>query len=140
MSKPSRMSAQLPPIGFTPQPHAVVRASNIFRKAGVTAEEILKESKNVDDALADDDIWELWLTASKLSYITDQCIATTEPAYLAKFAFQLAQSFNNFYHRHHILHEPDERRKQFLMLTAAVARRELLRALQVMGITVPDVM
>src|SRR5437868_14010112 len=120
--------------------YAIVRASNIFRKAGVTAEEILKESKNVDDALADDDIWELWLTASKLSYITDQCIATTEPAYLAKFAFQLAQSFNNFYHRHHILHEPDERRKQFLMLTAAVARRELLRALQVMGITVPDVM
>src|SRR5438309_912212 len=54
--------------------YAIVRASNIFRKAGVTAEEILKESKNVDDALADDDIWELWLTASKLSYITDQCI------------------------------------------------------------------
>jgi arginyl-tRNA synthetase len=116
-----------------------VRASNIFRKGGVTAEEILKQS-SVGGFLADDDIWELWLTASKLSYVTDQCIATTEPAYLAKFAFQLAQSFNNFYHRHHILHEPDERRKEFLMLTAAVARRELLRALEVMGISVPDVM
>src|SRR2546430_9355358 len=53
--------------------YAVVRASNIFRKAGVTAEEILKGSTNVDGSLADDDIWELWLIASKLTYVTDQC-------------------------------------------------------------------
>jgi arginyl-tRNA synthetase len=87
-----------------------------------------------------DDIWELWLAASKTSYIIDQCIATTEPAYLAKHAFQLAQLFNTFYHRHPILSEPDERRKQFLLATVAVVRRELIRILAVMGITVPPVM
>jgi arginyl-tRNA synthetase len=87
-----------------------------------------------------DDIWELWLAASKTSYIIDQCIATTEPAYLAKHAFQLAQLFNTFYHRHPILSEPDEKRKQFLLATVAVVRRELIRTLAVMGITVPPVM
>ena len=71
------------------------------------------------------EIWGLWLAASRTSYIVDQCIATTEPAYLAKHVFQLAQLFNTFYHRHPILTEPDESRKKFLLATAAVVRREL---------------
>ncbi len=41
----------------------------------------------------------------------DQSIATSEPAYIAKYAFQLAQEFNNFYHRHHILTEDEGRTK-----------------------------
>ena len=65
------------------------------------------------------EIWELWLAASKTSYVIDQCIATTEPAYLAKHAFQLAQLFNTFYHRYPILSETDEGRKRFLLATVA---------------------
>jgi arginyl-tRNA synthetase len=72
--------------------------------------------------------------------VIEQSIATTEPAYLAKHVFQLAQLFNTFYHRHNILNEQDEHRKRFLLLTAGVVRRELIRTLQVMGITVPPVM
>jgi arginyl-tRNA synthetase len=123
--------------------YAVVRASNIFRKASVEPEAALAEGVDLGSNLsasANNDIWELWLTASKLGYTVDQSISTTEPAYVAKYAFQLAQMFNNFYHRHHILNEPDEGRKQFLLATAAIARRELIRALGVMGITAPSVM
>jgi arginyl-tRNA synthetase len=87
-----------------------------------------------------DELWELWLAAAKTSYIVGQCIATTEPAYLAKHAFQLAQLFNTFYHRFPILSEADEGRKKFLLTTAAVVRRELIRILAAMGITVPSVM
>jgi len=72
--------------------------------------------------------------------VVEQCIATTEPAYAAKYAFQLAQLFNNFYHKHHILTETDPERKKFLLATAAVVRRELIRALELMGISVPPVM
>jgi arginyl-tRNA synthetase len=72
--------------------------------------------------------------------VVDQCIATAEPAYLAKHAFRLAQLFNTFYHRHPILAEADESRKQFLLATVAVVRRELIRVLAIMGITVPPVM
>jgi arginyl-tRNA synthetase len=123
--------------------YAVVRAANIFRKAGADADAVLKENLDFDAHIAGsehNDIWDLWLTAGKLGHVIDQCIATSEPAYIAKYAFQLAQGFNNFYHRHHILNEPDEGRKKALLATAAIARRELIRALAVMGITAPSVM
>jgi arginyl-tRNA synthetase len=146
--------------------YAVVRASNIFRKGGLDPESFCRDlagrvpwassngAAHGDEASlvsTDDfarflngesssDIWALWLAASKTSYIVGQCIAATEPAYLAKHAFQLAQLFSTFYHRYPILIEADEARKIFLLATAAVVRRELLRALAVMGITVPPVM
>jgi arginyl-tRNA synthetase len=123
--------------------YAVVRASNIFRKGGTTPEEALPAEVDYGRYFSGefgDEIWELWLAAAKTSYVVDQCIATTEPAFAARHAFQLAQLFNNFYHRHHILTEADEGRKKFLLATAAVVRRELLRVLAVMGIEVPPVM
>jgi arginyl-tRNA synthetase len=129
--------------------YAVVRATSIFKKAAIDPDIFCKNlASNISTAefaqyLAAEsanEIWELWLASAKTSYIVDQCIATTEPAYLAKHAFQLAQLFNTFYHRHPILSETDEGRKQFLLATVAVVRRELIRTLAVMGITVPPVM
>jgi arginyl-tRNA synthetase len=128
--------------------YAVVRATSIFRKAGIDPEPFCRDvAGNVSSAFAQyltgeaaNEIWGLWLTAAKTSYIVEQSIATTEPAYLAKHAFQLAQFFNTFYHRHPILSEPDQARKQFLLSTVAVVRRELIGTLAVMGITVPPVM
>jgi arginyl-tRNA synthetase len=129
--------------------YAVVRATNIFSKGGfdpdicahdathgVPTEDLAKYLNGE----AGNDIWELWLASAKTSYIVGQCIATTEPAYLAKHAFQLAQLFNTFYHKYPILIEADEGRKKFLLTTAAVVRRELIRILAAMGITVPPVM
>ena len=146
--------------------YAVVRASNIFRKGGFDPESFCRDAAGRDflspssagatgneaslvstegfakylAGESGNDIWELWLTAAKTSYMVGQCIATTEPAYLAKHAFQLAQLFNTFYHRYPILSEVDEGRKRFLLATAAVVRRELIRVLAAMGITVPPVM
>ena len=146
--------------------YAVVRASNIFRKGGFDPENFCRDaacrvslSPSNADATGDEaslvstegfsnflagesgnDIWELWLAAAKTSYIVSQCIATTEPAYLAKHTFQLAQLFNTFYHRYPILSEADEGRRKFLLATAAVVRRELIRVLAAMGISVPPVM
>ncbi|MBI3645369.1 MAG: arginine--tRNA ligase [Acidobacteriales bacterium] len=123
--------------------YAVVRATNIFRKGGFDADTFSASGIDFAQNLAGEsgnEIWELWLTAAKTSYVVSQCIATAEPAYLAKHAFQLAQLFNTFYHRHPILAEADEDRKKFLLATAAVVRRELIRVLAAMGITVPPVM
>jgi len=129
--------------------YVVVRATSIFRKAGVDPETF---SADVSETIiaADlakflsgegaNEIWELWLASSKTSTVIEQSIATTEPAYLAKHVFQLGQLFNTFYHRHPILSEPDEKRKQFLLATVSVVRRELIRCLAVMGITAPPVM
>jgi arginyl-tRNA synthetase len=123
--------------------YAAVRATNIFRKAAVHPTQALAADIDYASHFAAEsgtEIWELWLLAGKTSFVIEQAIATTEPAFLAKHAFQLAQQFNNFYHRHHILTEADEGRKKFLLASAAVVRRELIRVLAVMGITVPPVM
>jgi arginyl-tRNA synthetase len=123
--------------------YAVVRATNIFRKGAVDPDAALSGDSDCApyfSGTSGDELWELWLAASKTAYVIDQCIATTEPAYLAKHAFTLAQMFNNFYHRHHILTESDEARRKFLLATAAVVRRELIRVLEIMAITVPSVM
>jgi arginyl-tRNA synthetase len=125
--------------------YAIVRALNIFRKAGTTAEESLTAVAGLEfgAALEGDEgasLWETWLLVSKLTLVMEQCIATSEPAFLAKYAFQLAQQFNNFYHRHHVLHETDPGRKILLLATAAAAMREMIRALGYLGIEAPPVM
>ena len=126
--------------------YAVVRIRNIFRKGGTTAEAALAglaELTELGSYLAgeeNEDIWSLWLRAGRRSLVLDQCIAGSEPAYLAKHAFQLAQEFANFYHRHHILTEADPARKTFLLATAAVALRELVASLSLLGIESPEAM
>jgi arginyl-tRNA synthetase len=125
--------------------YAVVRARNIFRKSGTTPEAVIAGSASINPAayLAGDsaqDIWSLWLRAGRRTLVLEQCIATSEPAYLAKHAFQLAQEFNNFYHKHHILNEEDPARKTFLLATAAVALRELIVVLGWLGIESPEAM
>ena len=123
--------------------YAVVRATNIFRKGGLNPDEFSPAEVDFAKYLTGEganEIWELWLSTSRTSLVVEQCIATAEPAYAAKHAFQLAQMFNSFYHHHPILAEEDANRKQFLFATAAVVRRELIRVLGFLGITVPPVM
>ena len=129
--------------------YAVVRIRNIFRKGNTTPEAVLADFASAarKPALAlylsgeeNEDIWSLWLRAGRRSQILEQCIATSEPAYLAKHAFQLAQEFANFYHRHHILTEEDPARKTFLLATAAVTLRELVASLALLGIESPEAM
>jgi len=128
--------------------YAVVRAANILRKAATAPAEIFANLSTLDpanlnqliSAEADTSIWETWLLASRLTAVIDQTIAAAEPAILARYAFSLAQQFNNFYHRHHVLNETDPNRRTLLLATAAVAQRELTRALGYLGIQVPSVM
>jgi arginyl-tRNA synthetase len=124
--------------------YAIVRAANIFRKAGTTEEDALAAVADLDlSELVTEEgtsLWETWLLAARLTALIEQAIATAEPAYLARYAFQLAQQFNNFYHRHHVLNEQDANRRALLLATAAVARREMVRALGYLGIESPPVM
>jgi arginyl-tRNA synthetase len=126
--------------------YAVVRARNIFRKAGTTPEAELAKLAGVvelDSYLQGEDaqdIWALWLRAARRTLVLEQAIASSEPAILAKHAFQLAQEFNNFYHRHNILKEENPAKQTFLLATAAVALRELIVVLSWLGIESPEAM
>ena len=71
--------------------YAAVRAANIFRKAGVSEEAALSSVADLDvsSMLAGDEgtsVWEVWLTASRLSLVLEQAIAAAEPAMLARYA------------------------------------------------------
>jgi arginyl-tRNA synthetase len=85
-------------------------------------------------------LWELLLLAGSLDYAVDATIAAQEPSFLAKYAFQLAQGFNVFYHKHHILSEADEQKRAFLLALTELVERQLVRALNLMGINAPEKM
>jgi arginyl-tRNA synthetase len=83
-------------------------------------------------------LWELVLAAGSLDYAVDAAIATQESAFVAKYAFQLAQAFNLFYHKHHILSEVDEQRRCFLLRLTELVEAQLVRALSLLGIEAPE--
>jgi arginyl-tRNA synthetase len=83
-------------------------------------------------------LWELLLQAGMLDFASDAAIGAQEPAFVAKYAFQLAQAFNNFYHKHHILSEEDAEKRGFLLGLSEVVERQLVKALSLLGIAAPE--
>jgi arginyl-tRNA synthetase len=137
--------------------YAVVRARGIWRKGAELAPD-LSDDENVAEAARiyemsageaakrlligseNNDLWELLVAAGSLDYAVDAAIATQEPAFMAKYAFQLAQAFNNFYHKHHILSETDEQKRAFLLRLTELVEAQLVRALSLLGIEAPEKM
>ncbi|HEX2713877.1 MAG TPA: DALR anticodon-binding domain-containing protein [Candidatus Acidoferrales bacterium] len=62
------------------------------------------------------------------------------PVPLAKHAFQLAQAFNNLYHKHRVLSEKDAQKKAILLLLTELIERQLVLALSLLGIEAPEKM
>ena len=87
-----------------------------------------------------DDLWELVLSAGSLDARVDAAVAAQEPAFLARYAFELAQQFNNFYHKHQILSEEDKEKRAFLLRLTRLVHDKLELALGLMGITAPEKM
>jgi arginyl-tRNA synthetase len=78
------------------------------------------------------------MLAQRLEEVVSQCAAAAEPANLAKYTFNLARAFNNFYHRHRIVSEEDQVRKAVLIAAANIARQKLTASLKTLGISVPE--
>jgi arginyl-tRNA synthetase len=128
--------------------YSVVRARNIFRKFQETQPEFKPE--RLAHLLAVDQLqsfytgedgltfWELTLLAGQLETVVEQAISSEEPAVVAKYAFRLAQAFNNFYHRYHILSESDLARQHFLLYLVHLTERTLTLATEQMGIEIPE--
>src|SRR5581483_5667780 len=92
--------------------YAAVRARNIFRKLEERGEskpdfaaELTQEA--LARQLAAEEGWQILLAASKANSAVERAVSAGEPAHVAKYAFQLAQSFNNFYHQYPVIHEQD---------------------------------
>ena len=124
--------------------YAVVRIRGIRRKGAESSSShasVSSESlKNLLEGPEGAEFWELLLLNGSLDYAMDAAIGAQEPAFVTKYAFQLAQAFNNFYHKHHILSEADEQKRAFLLGLTELVERQLIKALQVLGIETPDKM
>ena len=124
--------------------YAVVRIRGIRRKgAEAGAARAVVTAETAQKLLGDAEglaLWELLRTAGSLDWAVDAVVGAQEPAFVAKYAFQLAQAFNNFYHKHHIVSEADEQKRAFLLGLTEIVERELVQALQLLGIEAPEKM
>lgn len=124
--------------------YAVVRIRGIRRKgaeAGAIKVAVTRETAAALFAGPDGNgLWELLLSAGSLEHAVDAAIGAQEPAFVAKYAFQLAQEFNNFYHKHHILTEPDEQKRAFLLRLTELVEARLVETLALLGIEAPEKM
>jgi arginyl-tRNA synthetase len=128
--------------------YTAVRAGNILRKLGERGETLPDFAQELDqEALArqlaspsGEDLWQLLLMASKSDSAIERAIASGEPAHVAKYSFQLAQAFNNFYHGTQVLSEENREKRVFLLWLTDYVRSQLERTLAVLGITVPEYM
>ena len=125
--------------------YAAVRARNILRKLEEKGEPLPDFGKELtrdalERQLRGEDFWQVLLAASKADDALDRAVTAGEPAHVAKYAFQIAQGFNNFYHQYPVIHEENREKKVFLLWMTDFFRRQLERTLDVLGIEVPPYM
>src|SRR6266481_7019237 len=135
--------------------YAAVRANSIFRKldeqevstgsgsdrvrlGGLVHHSHKQAVANVLNGEAGDEIWSLLMLAARLEDANAQAAISAEPAFLAKYTFNLARAFNLFYHRHRIIAEEDAIKRAVLIAVADYTRQQLAAALARLGITVPE--
>jgi arginyl-tRNA synthetase len=124
--------------------YAVVRIRGIRRKgeeADTATVAVTRETAaRLLTSAEGDGFWELLLKVNSLDHAVEAAIAAQEPAFLTKYAFELAQSFNNFYHKHHILSEADTQKRAFLLALTERVEAQLVRTLELIGIAAPEKM
>jgi arginyl-tRNA synthetase len=125
--------------------YAVVRARKIFQKyeeLGEPVPDFASElsAESLGRQLQAEDFWQMLLTASKAGAAVEGAAAAGEPTHVAKYAFQLAQAFANFYQKYPIIHEQNREKKVFLLWMTGFLRGQLERTLEILGIETPPYM
>jgi arginyl-tRNA synthetase len=125
--------------------YAAVRARKILAKLEELGEALPDFGKELGATamarqLESEDFWQMLLAASKADSALENAVSAGEPAHVAKYAFQLAQAFSNFYQKYPIVHEQNREKKVFLLWMTEFFARQLERTAGVLGIQVPPYM
>jgi arginyl-tRNA synthetase len=125
--------------------YAILRTQKILKKYADTGAAMPDFAAVLTPAvmarqLADEDLWQYVLHASKVEAAMEQAVASGEPSHVARFAFQLAQAFSGFYDKYHVANEPDEEKRAFLLWLTGYFGSQLERTLKVLGIDAPEYM
>jgi len=127
--------------------NSLVRCRSIFRKLqdqeGLNADAIaaLDHATDLGDLTeveANDDAWDLIHHLARLDEALEVAVSTLELSVLARWTFQTAQRFHKYYERYRIKGEPDAARQRERATIIWTYAKRLERALDLMGIPVPD--
>ena len=95
--------------------YAAVRARNILRKLDERGEQLPDFSAELSAEALGRQLQSRGFLAGAAGGVESGCRPSSapstagEPAHVAKYAFQLAQAFNNFYHQYPVMHEQESR-------------------------------
>ena len=122
--------------------YATVRARKILKKLGTALPDFkaVLGPAAMAAQLQDEELWQYTLAATRADSAIEKALAAGEPSHMARFAFQLAQSFNNFYHGYQVISEPDAEKRAFLIWLTELFRGQLERSLDILGIEMPEFM
>jgi arginyl-tRNA synthetase len=130
--------------------YTIVRLNSIFRKLSERTgfgegdlQRLVREWAAPLDRLSEregHDFWDLILYAARFEEFVLHSAYSLEFSHLAKFAFNLCQKTNAYYHQYSILGEDDDRLKNVRILTVFYVREVLKTALSLMGIPQPGKM
>jgi len=128
--------------------YSSVRLNSIFRKMeeregkkAADLEKLRAAAEMPFDSLTPDELADLWDVVSYASKFEEEVlhsIQSLEFAHLAKFTFNLCQKFNGYYHKYPVLAEENADLKSIRILVILYVREVLARALDLMGIPVPE--
>jgi arginyl-tRNA synthetase len=130
--------------------YTTARADRILRnlatREGLSEADILSGLDGLDEAELRDDpagthdhnLWAVVLEASRLDEMVDAVVRSLEFSTLAKYAFGVAQRFNAFYHDYPVIQEEQPDRRRWRAAGVAYVRDQLTKALDLMGIAVPE--
>jgi len=128
--------------------YTAVRMNSIFRKLeereGRTLEQVGREGREHAPALSglpDREQAAAWGLLTLSSQLDDEVLRSLEAlefSHLAKYAFSLCQACNGYYHKYPILNEENAALKAARLQVLYSARDVLVRALDLMGIPVPE--
>jgi arginyl-tRNA synthetase len=125
--------------------YSTVRANNILRKlrerTGLDLEDPDPAFRAADwsllEAVPVDDHWELLSLFSRFDDMVVQAVRGREPASFARYLFVLAQKFNQFYHRFHVIQEEEPGRRSARAAITWLFREYMKRGCGLLGFEVP---
>lgn len=125
--------------------YAAVRARKILLKYEERGEtlpefEAALPEQAMARQLAGEDFWQLLLSASKSGSAVERSVASGEPAHIARYAFQLAQDFSNFYQKYRVVDEQNPETRALLLWMTQYFRQQLDATLAVLGMRAPEYM
>ncbi len=122
--------------------YAVVRAENILRKAKERGEgipEISEENIERYFDFLDQEGWGIISFLIRFPFIVEKAVSSLELNIIAKYLFEMAQMFQNYYHISPVLQEGDENKRKAKLLFVSIFSQRFKKILNdIVGIDVPQ--